>query len=88
MRADQELELGDIYRHYKGQFYKLLHLARHSETLESIVVYQALYPDFGIWVRPKKMFFERLQIDGVNLLRFEKISPKDLPSHLKKFVSN
>lgn len=49
MEDDQELELGGIYRHYKGQFYKLLHLARYSETLESVVVYQALIPilEFG-----------------------------------------
>lgn len=46
------------YRHFKGNIYKVLHVAKHSETLEDIVVYQAMYGEKGIWVRPKSMFEE------------------------------
>ncbi|MBS3147800.1 DUF1653 domain-containing protein [Candidatus Woesearchaeota archaeon] len=63
-----------IYRHYKGKNYKVLGTARHSETLEELVVYQALYEsEFGkdaIWVRPKKMFEESVEIEGKKVLRF------------------
>src|SRR3954471_5235221 len=46
------------YRHYKGKEYRVLGIARHSETLEALVVYQALYGDMGLWVRPARMFTE------------------------------
>lgn len=73
------IEIGGIYKHYKGQFYKVLHLARLSEGLEEVVVYQALYKDFDIWVRPKKMFLESVTQEGVQKPRFEKISILDIP---------
>ncbi|MDD3030200.1 MAG: DUF1653 domain-containing protein [Alphaproteobacteria bacterium] len=63
-----------IHRHYKGKDYKVLGVARHSETLEEMVVYQALYGDGQIWVRPKDMFFDTVVVDGVEKPRFEKIS--------------
>ena len=51
------------YRHFKGNIYKVLHVAKHSETLEDIVVYQAMYGEKGIWVRPKSMFEEVIERD-------------------------
>lgn len=62
-----------IYRHYKGNLYQVLHTARHSETEEWLVVYRALYGDYGVWVRPLTMFCERVEIDGKTLPRFELI---------------
>jgi hypothetical protein len=64
------IQIGKEYKHYKGKLYKVLGLARHSETLEEMVVYQALYGDMGIWVRPLSMFLETVCIDGVNIPRF------------------
>lgn len=58
------------YRHFKGKEYRLLAYARHSETEEEMVVYQALYGDYGLWVRPKAMFFETIQRDGKTFPRF------------------
>lgn len=60
-----------IYRHYKGNLYQVLHIARHSKTEETLVVYRALYGDYGVWVRPLAMFCEMVMIDGNTLLRFE-----------------
>ncbi|NLO47292.1 MAG: DUF1653 domain-containing protein [Clostridiales bacterium] len=59
------------YRHFKGKEYKVLFLARHSETLDEMVVYQALYGDRGIWVRPASMWNESIERDGETLRRFE-----------------
>ena len=53
-----------LYRHFKGNLYRLLYVAKHSETLEPMVVYQALYGDMGIWVRPASMWNERVERDG------------------------
>ena len=58
-----ELKPG-LYRHFKGNLYRLLYVAKHSETLEPMVVYQALYGDHGIWVRPASMWNERVERDG------------------------
>ena len=62
-----------LYHHYKGNKYKVLGIAKHSETLEEMVVYQAQYGDFGIWVRPKDMFFEDVEIDGEIVPRFKRL---------------
>ena len=59
-----------LYRHYTGNDYRVLHLARHSETLEPVVVYQALYGERGIWVRPAAMFTETVTINGQVMPRF------------------
>ncbi|GIV44799.1 MAG: hypothetical protein KatS3mg035_1922 [Bacteroidia bacterium] len=61
------------YRHYKGKEYEVIGIARHSETLEELVVYKALYQTEGenLWVRPLKMFTEEITIDGITLKRFE-----------------
>lgn len=55
-----ELKKG-IYRHFKGNRYRLLYVAKHSETLEPMVVYQALYGEQGIWVRPAHMWTEQVE---------------------------
>lgn len=60
-----------IYRHFKGNMYRVLYTARHSETMEEMVVYQALYGDMGIWVRPRAMFCEEIVHDEKTVVRFE-----------------
>lgn len=61
------------YRHFKGNEYRVLHIARNSETLEEMVVYQALYGEMGIWVRPISMWNEVIERDGLTFRRFEYI---------------
>lgn len=61
------------YRHFKGGEYEVLYLARHSETLEEMVVYRALYGERGIWVRPAAMWNETVERDGKTFRRFTKI---------------
>lgn len=60
-----------IYRHFKGNLYEVMTVARHTETEEEMVVYRALYGDFGIWVRPLAMFTEQIERDGQRIMRFE-----------------
>ena len=69
--------IGHDFRHYKGKMYRLVGLAPHSETLEPMAVYQLLYGDFGLWVRPAKMFFEEIEVDGRRIRRFEEIEKYD-----------
>jgi len=69
---------GAVFRHYKGKEYKIIVVGRHSEDLELYVVYQGLYccDSFGelpIWIRPLKMFFEEVEVDGKRRPRFERI---------------
>ena len=61
------------YRHYKGGEYEVLGAARHSETLEPLVVYRPLYNDSGWWVRPHAMFFGSVEVDGAMQLRFTRV---------------
>lgn len=61
------------YRHFKGKEYEVLHLARHSETEEWMVVYRALYGEGGIWVRPAAMWTEQVERDGYCGPRFRYI---------------
>lgn len=70
-----DIEKGQRYKHYKGNTYVILSLATHSETLEELVVYQGEYsdPEFGtnpVWVRPRTMFSESVQINGQSVPRF------------------
>ena len=58
------------YRHFKGKEYEVLGVARHSETEEELVVYRALYGDFGLWVRPVSMWNETVERDGKTFRRF------------------
>lgn len=67
-----QIELGR-YRHFKGNEYEVIGIAKHSETLEELVVYQALYGEFGLWVRPAHMWNEEIERDGKKFMRFEKI---------------
>lgn len=62
-----------LYRHYKGNEYRVLGLARHSETREPLVVYDALYGERGRWVRPAGMFTETVELGGRRVPRFERI---------------
>ena len=62
------------YRHYKGGEYEVIGVARHSETLEPLVVYRPLYDDSGWWVRPHAMFFGSVLIDSVPRPRFEAVN--------------
>ena len=64
-----ELKPG-IYRHFKGNLYELIAVARHSESLEPMVVYRALYGDGGLWVRPASMWNETVERDGQVYQRF------------------
>lgn len=59
-----------VYRHFKGNLYRLLFTAKHSETLEEMVVYQALYGEKGIWVRPMFMWDEKVNHNGETVSRF------------------
>jgi hypothetical protein len=68
----EEIKLGR-YRHFKGNEYEVLYLAMHSETLEPMVVYRALYGEHGIWVRPAAMWSELVERDGQIYPRFRYI---------------
>jgi cupin 2 domain-containing protein len=88
------------YRHYKGNEYTVIGTARHSETLEELVVYRQEYGEHGLWVRPKAMFSETVKVDGREVPRFQPLGSSseqvdesiknifdDLPQHLaKEFV--
>jgi hypothetical protein len=67
----QLVAVGSLYEHYKGHRYKILSIARHSETLEELVVYQAMYGEGDVWVRPLDMFFETVEIRGEMQPRFK-----------------
>jgi hypothetical protein len=62
-----------LYRHYKGMRYEVIGTVRHSETLEPMTLYKALYGEFGLWVRPAAMFNEQVEIDGLVQPRFTRI---------------
>ena len=62
------------YRHFKGNEYEVIAIAKHSETMEDLVVYRALYGDKGLWVRPVEMFLETVEKEGETFPRFQYIS--------------
>ncbi len=62
--------INGLYQHYKGFQYKVLTIANHSETLEELVVYRALYGEERVWVRPVTMFLENVMVDGESKPRF------------------
>jgi hypothetical protein len=68
------IEVGAVYRHYKGNRYRVLHLAKHSETLKDLVIYECLYenPAGKIWARPLEMWGESVSVNGSMILRFKK----------------
>ena len=61
------------YRHYKGRDYDVVGVARHSETLEAVVVYRPLYGEGALWVRPHAMFVETVVVDGREVRRFARV---------------
>lgn len=65
------------YRHFKGNEYEVIHIAKHSETLENMVIYRALYGDRAVWVRPESMWNEMVERDGQTFKRFEYIEEAD-----------
>jgi len=76
-QVDDEPEMDEThvppgrYRHYKGQEYTVVGMARHSETLEDLVVYRQEYGDHRLWVRPKSMFLEKVSVNGQSVPRFK-----------------
>ena len=72
MKEDNTPKSG-VYEHYKGKRYEVLGVARHSETLEELVVYRALYGDRELWIRPRAMFLEKVEIGGKKVSRFRRM---------------
>lgn len=66
------------YRHFKGGKYKVLAIGQDSETMEKVVIYQALYGEMKVWVRPYEMFFGKTEKDGVEIDRFKEISKEEV----------
>ena len=60
-----------VYRHYRGNRYEVIGFAKHSETLEDMVIYKALYGEKSTWVRPLSMWSELVEVDGKSVKRFE-----------------
>ena len=69
-KAKMKLNKG-IYRHFKGKLYEVIDFVTHSETEEELVLYRPLYGKFDLWVRPKAVFQDVVEINGEKLLRFE-----------------
>ena len=76
--------MNQYYRHFKGNIYRVLHIAKHFETLEDMVVYQAMYGERGIWVRPLAMFEEEIERDGKTVRRFSPISSEEAEKEINK----
>lgn len=76
MNQQEAIKTGK-YRHYKGNFYEVLSLATHSETLEAMVVYRALYGVKGLWVRPAAMWNELIVTPNGEMKRFEYVGELD-----------
>ena len=73
-----------LYRHYKGNTYQIIGIAKHSETEEDLVVYRALYGECGLWVRPLDMFCEKVEVGGKLIPRFELLQQENGESNLNK----
>lgn len=66
------------YRHYKGNEYEVIGIARHSETEEEYVVYRALYGERGLWIRPAAIFEEEVEVNGKRVRRFQRLEPRPM----------
>lgn len=76
---ERTLQPGGVYRHYKGNLYKALYVATHTETEEPLAVYQALYGEYGIWARPLAMFLDDVTLpDGSVVQRFTLVEELDI----------
>lgn len=76
---DRTLQPCGVYRHYKGNLYKALYVATHTETEEPLAVYQALYGEYGIWARPLAMFLDDVTLpDGSVVQRFTLVEESDI----------
>lgn len=78
--------MAEYYRHFKGKVYRLVSVAKDSETLDKIVVYQAMYEDGDIWVRPYEEFFGKVDRDGMVRDRFTKIDEKEALEHAPLYL--
>jgi len=78
---ENKIPLG-VYRHYKGNEYEVIGFSKHSETLEDMVIYKALYGDNGTWVRPLSMWENPIYIDGKTVKRFEYIGSSNKGNEL------
>lgn len=72
--TNHSVRIGGRYRHYKGNEYTVIGIARHSETLEEMVIYRAEYGDGGLWARPLPMFTESVTVNGQLIPRFAPVS--------------
>ncbi|MCM2358583.1 MAG: DUF1653 domain-containing protein [Geobacteraceae bacterium] len=76
MVTDNEAVRPGRYRHYKGNCYEVIGVARHSETEEQLVVYRCLYGDYSLWVRPLAMFSGTVTVEGREVRRFTRCEEK------------
>lgn len=75
------------YRHFKGQEYEVIAVAKHSETIEEYVVYRALYGAGDYWIRPKAMFLEQVMVNGRMIPRFEYMEANELKGGNEEYCS-
>ena len=87
MKSSDTLKSG-IYQHYKGKHYEVIEVVKHSETLERMVVYRALYGSFKLWVRPLVIFLEEAEHNDMKVPRFKFISNQPIDSFLKSCSPN
>ena len=69
----KDIVINGIYRHYKGNIYRVLNIAKHTETLEDLVIYMAMYGENKLWARPLSMWNEEVYLNGKKIKRFELI---------------
>ncbi len=70
---EREVKIGGTYRHFKGNEYEVIAVGKHSETLEDMVIYRAMYGEGSVWIRPKAEFLDTVTRDGETKYRFEEI---------------
>ncbi len=78
MQIADKMEKIRYFQHFKGGTYKLLTIAKDSETLENVVVYQAIYGNHEVWVRPEQMFFGTVNKNGTKIPRFRELTKEEI----------